>query len=198
MLNKLIFVDVDGVLLDWTGQLPFFLHDKGLSTDHVLQFFESEPCSPFPPNGLFPDSENPLELLYEFIDSKYMRYLSPYPDAVEVVNRLSKQGFKFIAITAMSDNETTIKNRKFNLDAVFPNVFNHIEHVGIGESKETAFKRLATEYGTPVIYVDDFSKHIDEWKQSGVDGVGLLMHRNDDYQKHIGVYDWHGVESYLK
>jgi len=59
-------------------------------------------------------------MLKHFNTSARQAFMPPKRDAVEYVNKLIKEGWRFIAITSVSDDPDVWKLRKMCLDTMFP------------------------------------------------------------------------------
>src|SRR5699024_6026179 len=86
------------------------------------------------------DNELGARLTEKYNQSDFIRYLSPYMDALKHINKLKKD-FDFVAVTALGDSIDALLNRQFNLNALFPGAFKEILMCGHSESKEDLFIR---------------------------------------------------------
>lgn len=169
--DKIIFTDIDGVILDWSSNLPFYLNNMGMKTDHIVDLLANGNTGEahWSPKSLFPESESDdsaLQLLIGYCQSPYMATLSSWMDSLKVVNQLVTEGYKFVGITALTNDELSVARRKKNIDALFPSAFLEVVHVGVGQSKEDAFIELFGKYGVPLCYVDDRLVHLNEYSRA--------------------------------
>lgn len=135
--QKLILTDVDGCLVDWNTAFEKFAISKGLkrleATDHHYNL------------GLRFDATHEVMrgLVEEFNDSEHIATLEPLPGAVEYVSKLVKEGFRFVAITSLSDAPCALKYRTENLHSIFGDVFDEIICLQIGSAKGHVLERWA-------------------------------------------------------
>ncbi|WVX87592.1 hypothetical protein EniLVp02_0253 [Vibrio phage EniLVp02] len=134
MKKKRLLCDVDGVLIKWTSNLPFFCMENGIDHRHVLEYYNqydhADPCEMFKVSN----RETAYDLIRRYNAGKYGRYLAPYSDAVEVIPRLA-QHVELVIITSFGSSLDHWLNRKFNIEAFFPGCFSDIIVVDVGESK---------------------------------------------------------------
>lgn len=169
--DKIIFTDIDGVILDWSSNLPFYLSNMKMKTDHIVDLLANGNTGEahWSPKALFPEAktdDSALGLLIGYCQSPYMATLSSWMDSLKVVNELVAEGYKFVGVTALVNDELTVARRKANIDALFPGAFLEIVHVGVGQSKEEAFTKLFDKYGVPLCYIDDRLVHLNEYSRA--------------------------------
>ena len=160
--KKVVATDVDGVLLSWQSGLPYFAQKYNLPLDHILEMIVDERF--IAPKDLFGTEDEVFaqQLLDKYNSSDFIRYLAPYADALKVINRM-KDGYDFVAITALGDSVDARLNRQFNLNALFPGAFKEIYMCPHNSSKKELFKRVKEKYGEKLVcYVDDLPKHMND------------------------------------
>ncbi|URC15311.1 phosphatase [Paraglaciecola Antarctic GD virus 1] len=167
-----IVTDVDGVLLSWQSNLPYFLKDHGFSTSHIGRNIRDEiflsPKEIFvDEHGASPSLDDCIALIEEYNRSDYIRTLPAYNDALAVINVL-KYYYDFVAVSALCDTEVSRANRKYNLDCLFPNAFSSIHISGMHQSKKAIFKDVIKEIGQDKIacYVDDLTIHLKSFNEA--------------------------------
>lgn len=166
-MKNIILCDVDGVVLEWTSKLPEFFVSKGMDPTPVLRAHAwGEDISPSDLTEL--PHEEAMLLIEEYNSSKYIMYLNPFKDALQVVNLLKKE-FEFIAVTAIGHNPMSAEMRMKNLDFWFPGAFRDIHVVGIEDSK----KSILDCYDKS-IFIDDSPKHVADGKESGHFSIRLI------------------------
>lgn len=160
-MKPVILADIDGCLIQWQSGLPYFLAKHSLSTEVALKSMQDEAfVSPSELFGLNP--EIAIKLLKEYNNSKFIRYLSAYRDALNWVNR-AKHHYDFVAVTALSEKPEAILNRLSNLNALFPDAFIDVMACGFGESKTKMFEAAVSKYGTRIeAFIDDLAINIDD------------------------------------
>lgn len=160
MNKKVIITDVDGVLVKWQSMLPFFAQEKGIDLKDILSCQYSEEF--IHTKDLFKCTPEFSRILKkEYHNSDWIRYLSAYNDALEVINKL-KEDYTFIAVTALEKSETALRNRSYNLNTLFTGVFSEI-HLTDNDKESTFLHILAEqcESGNDVVaYIDDLAEHL--------------------------------------
>lgn len=161
-MTKLILTDMDEVLLDWGGH---------------FESWYMKTCPTFagePPKGRMRDAENiedwlgctyanTRKLIEQFNQCKdHFPHIRAYDHAVEYVNRLHREGYSFVAITACSTDTWTHDARRENLEKYFPGVFDTIHCVGLGASKVPFLSRYQ-----PTWWIDDKVKHAEDGGRLG-------------------------------
>lgn len=190
-----IATDIDGVVVKWQSGLPYFAQKYNLPLEHILDLIIKDTF--VPPHELF-DCHHDLgdKLIKKYNSSDFIRYLAPYADALEIINKL-KHKYRFVAVTALGTDVDSMLNRKFNLQALFPGAFDDIFVCGHNESKTTLLRKVNEKYGNVVAYVDDMPGHVDTaydelhcpifWMPRG--------HRDDSpVNPHKKVRDWNDLE----
>ena len=160
-MKKVIITDVDGVILKWQSMLPFFAQEKGIDLSEILKCQYTEEfihtkdlfkCTP----------ERARKLKREYHNSNWIRHLTAYNDALDVLNSLNKDEYKVIAVTALDNTETALENRSYNLNVLFPGVFSEIHLTD--NDKTGAFTEIIVNQSRKgneiVAYVDDLPDHI--------------------------------------
>ncbi len=152
-MKKIILTDVDGVLLNWNSGFHNFMEFYSIEEKES----EKNRYSLHKRYG----SSRPFmnKMVAEFNASERNERLEPLADAVEYVDKLSKDGYVFYAITNVgSDPQTTMRRTK-NLNDVFGDVFKSIICLDIGESKFLTLSRWENS-GLPWIE-DKFTNALD-------------------------------------
>ena len=135
-MNKLILVDVDGVVLQWGWAFGAYIKDEGLvPDDHLVRpAYKVETI-------LNITRDEATILIAKFHRSDHFKNLTPYKDAAVFVKRLAQEGYKFIAISAalqggniVQDNKI-YSNRLVNLNTAYPGVFDKLHLVQMRASK---------------------------------------------------------------
>jgi len=135
---KLILTDVDGVLCNWNDAFEKFAISKGFARlPNTDQHYNLGMRFDAPSNNTM------HKLVVEFNDSAEIATLEALPGAVKYVEKLVKEGFRFIAITSLSDAPEALKYRTQNLHNLFGNVFDEIICLKIGSAKGHVLERWA-------------------------------------------------------
>ena len=132
--EKLILTDVDGVLLDWNFSFEMWMKARGhIKVDSGYNLATSYDIT----------QVNASYLSNMFCHSREISRLVPFRDAIQYVRKLHEEyGYVFQAITAISDDERTLKNRWQNLENLFgKGVFHGLDHVGAMADKTIALTK---------------------------------------------------------
>lgn len=130
-MSKLILTDVDGVLLDWETAFVSWMSAKGFSPN--VDDFSYEM------HVRFGEKKHRIkELIREFNESAWIGFLEPFRDAVMGVSMLASHGYRFGAITSLSEDEYAARLRAYNLTQVFGDVFDFITCIDTGADKDQA------------------------------------------------------------
>lgn len=201
MSKPVIVTDVDGIVLRWASGLPFFLAEYNRDTKAAIECNIDDNFRTA--SELFGyDEETSKKLLVQYNNSKFIKYLQPYTDALNVINELSKD-FDFVAITALGTNDTAMLNRIFNLNAFFGGgTFKEVRCVDYNESKINEYLYVKKKYGNDAIcFVDDLAKNLEDCHDVFQELPLLHMPRGERETpkcKHTHVKDWYEVKTWLK
>lgn len=149
-LNKVILTDVDDAILNWSDPFrEWVISEKGYEAEGKLQDFVNIEA------WLGCDLDTTRKLVEEFnTNPNYWPNFAPLPGAVEVVDRLVADGWKFVAITACATDQWTYDARFDNLRRVFGGAFDTLHCVGLAQSKVPYLTRYR-----PTYWVEDKWKH---------------------------------------
>lgn len=116
-LNKLILIDVDGVVLNFNNSFTKWMAEHGHeSLDDTSYDF----CTRFNI-----DEDTIMEKCHAFCNSEHFSQLEPIAGAIYHINKLySEHGYKFHFITSVSDDDAVVRSRINNLKR-------YIEHSAI-------------------------------------------------------------------
>lgn len=159
MKNKPVFTtDIDGVVVQWQSNLPFFAAEHNLPTEVIIEMMQDEKFRPM--HEIFNCSPAFGEqLLLKYNESKWIRGLKPYNDALRFIND-NKHKYDFVGITALGTKFDVAANRMSNLNVLFPNAFREVLICNHNESKRELFEQAYSHYGDRIVtYVDDLSHH---------------------------------------
>ena len=135
--EKLIITDLDGVALYWNKAFTEYMYNIGYTP---IENYDSQYSL-----GLrYGLSETKiLEIVGEYNVSDYICYLDPYRDSLEYITKLKLEGFRFIAVTSLSDDPEAVKKRQYNLDNVYGNnIFDELHCLPIGSDKVCVLERF--------------------------------------------------------
>lgn len=131
MKEKLILVDADGVLLNWEYAFQTWLEHHG----HESVVMDKGLCNRIEDQYGLQDQKG-LHLVKIFNESAAIGFLPALRDSVQYVKTLANEGYRFHVITSVSDDESVGRLRAMNLQKLFGDIFDHIECLPIGSSKE--------------------------------------------------------------
>lgn len=161
-INKkpVITTDIDGVVIDWCSNLPFFAAEHNLPTEVIIEMIQDQVFRPmseiFDCSPAFGD-----QLLRKYNESKWIRGLKPYNDALWFINKF-KNDYDFVGITALGTKFEVAANRMSNLNVLFPGAFREVLICDHDESKERLFNEAYEHYGDRIVtYIDDLKHHCD-------------------------------------
>lgn len=187
-MRQTILVDVDGVLLDWTSRFPYFLQKMGYDREAAIFMHATDEWKTVEElTGL--DTEQALKLVDAYCRSKFMRYLSPYKDALIAVNHL-KRYYDFVAVTAITNHPDTIQNRTENLEFWYPGAFKEVHCVGVDGDKQVILSKYS-----PTIWIDDSPKHISEGLRAGHACIRLARDSRPDVAPCFIAKDWVDIQN---
>lgn len=128
--KKLILTDIDGVCLDWEGSFTTWFETQGYSIqidDPKLTYNLADRYGITLPEL--------MENVRIFNESEELGKLPPHRDAVEYIAKINNDGYRFIAITSMSNNEDAGWRRINHLKATFGDVFDEFIFLDTGADK---------------------------------------------------------------
>jgi len=160
--NKpVLILDVDGVLLKWESNLPFFALDHGIKIKGVLKNYSRATHISF--NELFGIKNTPIaqQLMTKYNTSAYGRHLSAFDDAIESVYKLKKK-YKLVILTSFGDTIEHYTNRCKNLQAFYPDLFAEIICISYDKPKSTMLKDISITHGKIAGFVDDQLHNVDD------------------------------------
>jgi len=169
MKEKLILVDVDGVLLNWIYAFDVWIQSHGYSKqveDAGLHYYFEEVY------GI--DRDQGMKYVKMFNESVAIGFLPPMRDAMQWVDHLhNDHGYRFHVISSMSRDPTVGNLRTKNLKKLFgEKTFADFTYLDIHESKAEALKQYE---GSGLWWVEDLPKHAQNGIDLGLRGV-LMEH----------------------
>ena len=167
IMNKekpVLVFDVDGVLLHWPSNLPFFARDNGLRLKPVLANYTASIHVAFTEIFGVSNEKVAMGLANKYNLSSHGRYLAAYDDAVDNLYKLNSQ-YKLVIVTSFGDTVEHYSNRCRNLSAFFPNAFEEVICLGYGVDKSTVFDDIERNHGTIVGFIDDQLFNLDSIKK---------------------------------
>ncbi len=173
LTEKRILTDCDGVLLKWENGFDAFVKSKG----HVrIPHTETEYSMALRYNITVTQS---LAYIKEYNESDAMASLSPFADSVEYVAKLANLGFRFTAVTSMSDHPSAKIYRTQNLKNLFGDVFDEVVCLEMGASKANVLMRWAD---TKLFWIEDHMRQAEAGHEAGLRTV-LINHPYNTHYK---------------
>ena len=102
------------------------------------------------------NEEQSEEMLLHFNTSAKQAFMPPKWDSVEYVNRLIEEGWRYIAITSVSDDPDVYKLRKMCLDTLFPGGCIELHCLPLHGEKKDYLKQWQ---GKPYYWIEDKLKN---------------------------------------
>lgn len=191
MTKPTIVFDVDGVLIQWTSQLPFFCAKNGIDPAFVLKQYTNP--THITASELFGIHNHKIanDLLSRY-NMEHGKYMTAFPDAVENVYKLAKD-YNLIALTKFGNTTDHYMIRKFNLETFFPRCFSELITIDGSESKiPYLYEIMGREY--VVAFVDDQLENIFEVDQKARKSVQTIhLNRYADSADARSVADIRGI-----
>ena len=189
--NKIILTDCDGVCLDWEFGFHTWMQTHGhtLHDKDVYSVATQYDLSKSTAKGL-------VEI---FNSSASMGFLPPLRDSQYYIKLLAeKLGYKFIAVTSLSHDESAQKLRTCNLKKLFgEDTFLEFHYLGCGDDKDEILTELAAKYHGS-IWVED--KYINAEVGHNLGFEALLMEHGHNLS-YTGparvVKNWEDIYNYV-
>ncbi len=196
-MNKLILVDVDGVILQWGMAFGAYIKHEGLVPDnHLIRpAYKVETI-------LNISRDEATVLISKFHASDHFNHLTPYKDAALFIPRFSKEGYKFVAISAalqggnIAQDNLIFANRFANLNWVYPDIFETLHLVPMRASKH----EYLSSY-TNAFWVEDTLKNAITGVECG--HKSIFINRTEDPRRQgshpdvINVSCWDEIYDYI-
>ena len=179
MSNKLILIDIDGVVLDWKNSfLQFMALENIVEVDNtkykVAEWMQER-------HGKEISEEQGKFMVEYFNRSAWIAFLEPFRDSVEVITALKAKGYEFKAITSLHTDRPAQALRKMNLQDVFgEGTISDITFLPTGAGKEEA---LAKYEGSGAWWVEDKVENAIAGKQVGLKPIVIEHEYNKDIFK---------------
>ena len=182
---KYILTDIDDTILKFADGFQDWLALHGYpSKGKIRDGFTIEQAL-----GCTPEEAD--KLIHRFSEDHKMSLLEPEPDAMEIIPLLHDMGYKFVAISACVNSDTTIKHRHKNLNDVFGINWHDVHCVGLHQPKDDHLRLYNNTW-----WVEDNAKHA--FRGANIGHHSFLLDRA--YNSHIDVKDnphrvnnWHEI-----
>lgn len=179
--DKVILVDVDGVLLDWEYAFTMWMDKHGFE---VQEGFESD-YHVGRRYGL--TSVEKERLVRMFNESAWIRKLPPLRDAIKYVKKLHEEhGYVFRVISSLSDDNYAQHLRTKNLIEMFgPSVFETFVYLDTGADKDAA---LAPYKDSGCWWIEDKPENANLGVDLGLESLLMDHHHNQSDELKYGVF----------
>lgn len=177
--RRLILTDCDGVLLDWSTVFDQWMQARGFEQVADAKDYYSV-------HDRFDDVDAGQGKKYTrlFNESASIGFLPPLRDALFYVKRLHEEhGYRLRVITSLSTDPHAVKLRERNLRDVYGDVFDGIECLPTGDSKQNALKQYR---GTALWWIEDKPANALLGLRHGLKPI-LLDHDHNSGFEHTGV-----------
>jgi FMN phosphatase YigB (HAD superfamily) len=135
------------------------------------------------------------EMLLHFNTSAKQAFMPPKWDSVEYVNRLIEEGWRYIAITSVSDDPDVYKLRKMCLDTLFPGGCIELHCLPLHGEKKDYLKQWQ---GKPYYWIEDKLKNAEAGHELGFKTIIMDHPYNQNASEGITrVNSWEQVYSIL-
>lgn len=192
MKNKsIILSDVDGCLVDWENAFSKWMDEQGFKitlNNHKATYNLGDRY------GL--DHNEKMVLVRTFNESPSIGNLEPHRDAVKYIAKLNlEHGYRFHAITSMSDNKYAQQLRIRNLEKLFGKVFDEFIFLETGGDKDHVLEA----------YCDSGLYWIEDKPENCLAGInvglkGLIMEHGFNMHSNVAprIKNWqHFYEDYI-
>jgi FMN phosphatase YigB (HAD superfamily) len=195
--DKLILVDVDGVLLDWEYSFHKWIRER---KSHLWIFDENaykvEDKLLYKIDYSNITRQYANELSKEFNESSDIGYLLPLRDSIKYVKKLHEEhGYMFHAITSQSNRISAQRLRISNLESLFGKVFTEYTILGTGDDKDEV---LVQYEDSSAYWIEDKPENVDIGISLGLTGILVAHPHNVNYDEDaIRLDSWKEIYEYI-
>jgi hypothetical protein len=181
--NSTVVLDVDGILLSY---IPAFIkwtrdvHGWEINPDHPHDSYD---MSSWYKGGM--TSSEFIELIKEY--NSYPRAIPPVEGSLTAVKHLKGLGYTMSVVTSFGGNVGSSEFRKAYLNMLFPDCFEEIHVLGLGDCKKDKLTEIK-----PKFFIDDCDTYLDSGLSLGITCIGLRTTYNGDTDA-IYVDSWDGI-----
>lgn len=173
-----IVFDVDGILINWLSQLPFFCVRMGIDPKMALKNYTRP--KHLPASELFGiQNERIANDLLRKYNLEHGKYMTAFPDAVDHLHKLAKE-YNLVALTKFGSSVEHYTVRKYNLETFFPGCFSELISIDYHEDKSSYFTQIANTHSRVIAFVDDQLEYIEDVRSHHPDVNCIHLNRYDD------------------
>jgi FMN phosphatase YigB (HAD superfamily) len=189
-MNKIIFTDADGCLLDWEKSFHEWMNIQGYEHIHADVYDIGKQF------GL--PSKVAKEIVIRFNESVWINDLVAFRDAKKGINKLVSEGYKFVVITSLSDDPHAYKARLRNLHEVFGEEFlKELVCIGCGDDKDEILAAYVEKFPAAKFWIEDKMENVIAGEKLGLTGI-LIEHRhNSEKHGHNSMFSWAEIVDYI-
>lgn len=172
-VKKTILVDCDGVLLEWLAPFQSYIEKQGYVKKIEGEYSISKSYG-------VPYNEMKRHVC-NFNKSEKISCLEPMRDAVEFVNKLHNEGYKFHVISSQTDDKIGRIYRRYNLLKVFGDVFHNIDEIELlscGADKDEALSKYKD---SGMYWIEDKPINAQVGNALGLRSLLMKHDHNEDY-----------------
>ena len=170
-MEKIILTDVDGVLVRWEEGFDAFMSSNG--HNRLPETYSEYSMSAR--YGITVKKAQEYIKLYN--EGPAIAMLESFADSTVFVAKLAAAGFRFIAITSLSDHPDAHMYRAQNLKSLFGDVFDELVCLEMGASKAHVLMRWAD---SGYFWIEDHMRQAEAGHEAGLRTI-LIKH---PYNKH--------------
>jgi hypothetical protein len=188
-MSNIILTDIDGCTSEWLNAFKYWMEKEHGEVMSEVQSFDLLVKYPkLEPKQVFACIE-------EFNHSEIIARLIPTNDSHQVINSLNADGYKFIAITSLSDNPIALANRTANLQTYFGDSFIDIICLKTGANKTETLAK----YTDALCWVEDHPKNADAGVELGIHSFLITQPHNVGQEtKATRIDSWKDIARWLK
>ena len=190
--NKVILTDCDGVCLDWEFGFHTWMdtHKHKLKDKNFYSVAKQYELT----------DEQAKRQVEIFNSSASMGFLPPLRDAQYYIKLLAeKLGYRFVAVTSLSNDVSAQKLRTCNLKKLFGNdTFIEYHYLGCGDDKDEILLELANKYEGS-IWVEDKYINAEVGARVGFDALLMEHGHNMSYEGDCKIVkNWEEIYNYVE
>jgi FMN phosphatase YigB (HAD superfamily) len=172
-MEKIILTDCDGVLLQWDKGFEKFIESKGHARIPGTDAEYSIAIRHNITNGLA------HSYIKEFNEGPEIEHLNAFADSVKYVGKLVGKGFRFIAVTSISDHPDSKIYRTRNITNLFGDIFDDVICLEMGASKAHVLMQWSDK---GYFWIEDHMRQAEAGHEAGLKTV-LINHPYNTHYK---------------